>query len=644
MAVPPAPGNPSQRADWRSAAYRFSCAVLIALTLWAYIETARQTGPVITPLTRDYTERLSSGHASLSTTPRPELLALPNPYDPKANEGFRLFDASLYNGKYYLYFGLTPFATLLVPWYKVTGQHLPNTTAVLFYCAAGFVAYAAALVQIRRRLMPASGRFGTLMGIGLAGWCAGQLSLLRLPDIHDLEISAAYFCFSITLFASLQAAIKRANPTLWLALAAAMLGLGVGARPILALTVPFFLWFGARVLLEHSFPRWRGCLALLGPLAMIGGALAAYNYVRFDNPLEFGIRYQLSTLDRVHQPTFLLERVPYSISRYLLGGFRLGPYFPFIEGDRPDLLPRPASHDEPGNFYGFLITTPVLLLLALAPRVLKRAPLAPLRGIAWFGLGAAAVQWLTFLPSGMAAHRYALDLLPPLLLVVGIVLQGFVESTGWRALCLTGALYSCLLGYLQSAALYGIFEGSQSAAFHRVARVFNFPVYLVQRAAGHHPSHPRLTLQFSPQPPTPNEPLLACGQPGRENFIFVNHAGPDLIRLGIEVMGRGGPVSGFLPVDRSKPQVVDLDLGIFYPPPGHPLYHGLDVNSVRTWRRRAVIRLNGVVVLDSLVDFHPPRRILQWGASAHNAAFGEHFSGGILMRDTVRLQVGPDRN
>ena len=56
----------------------------------------------------DYYDTLAaaflSGQLYLKTVPDPELLALPNPYDPSKNEKFRLHDASLYNGRYYLYF------------------------------------------------------------------------------------------------------------------------------------------------------------------------------------------------------------------------------------------------------------------------------------------------------------------------------------------------------------------------------------------------------------------------------------------------------------------------------------------------------------------------------------------------------------
>ena len=45
------------------------------------------------------------GHTYLSVDPAPELSLLADPYDPSANEPYRLWDASLYQGRYYLITG-----------------------------------------------------------------------------------------------------------------------------------------------------------------------------------------------------------------------------------------------------------------------------------------------------------------------------------------------------------------------------------------------------------------------------------------------------------------------------------------------------------------------------------------------------------
>jgi hypothetical protein len=56
------------------------------------------------------------GHTYLPVEPDPRLLQLSDPYDPVANRPYRLWDASLYHGRYYLYYGPAPAITLMLPW------------------------------------------------------------------------------------------------------------------------------------------------------------------------------------------------------------------------------------------------------------------------------------------------------------------------------------------------------------------------------------------------------------------------------------------------------------------------------------------------------------------------------------------------
>jgi len=68
------------------------------------------------------TEGFLAGHTYLPVEPAPELLRLSDPYDPAANAKYRLWDASLYRGRYYLYFGPGPAVALMLPWRIATGR------------------------------------------------------------------------------------------------------------------------------------------------------------------------------------------------------------------------------------------------------------------------------------------------------------------------------------------------------------------------------------------------------------------------------------------------------------------------------------------------------------------------------------------
>ena len=55
------------------------------------------------------------GELSLDVPDDPILATLANPYDPVQRAGHGLHDASYFQGKFYLYFGVTPALVLFVP-------------------------------------------------------------------------------------------------------------------------------------------------------------------------------------------------------------------------------------------------------------------------------------------------------------------------------------------------------------------------------------------------------------------------------------------------------------------------------------------------------------------------------------------------
>src|SRR5665213_1759719 len=76
-----------------------------------------------------------SGHLYVPITPRPELLALADPYDPVANAPYRVHDMSLFKGHYYLYFGAAPVLLFFWPYAMVTGSYPTEGLATAVFCA-----------------------------------------------------------------------------------------------------------------------------------------------------------------------------------------------------------------------------------------------------------------------------------------------------------------------------------------------------------------------------------------------------------------------------------------------------------------------------------------------------------------------------
>src|SRR4029453_8864333 len=70
-----------------------------------------------------------SGHLGLSPWPAPELLALPDPYEPTANARWKIHDAALFKDRYYLYFGPTPALLVFAPFRLATSLDFPQSLA-----------------------------------------------------------------------------------------------------------------------------------------------------------------------------------------------------------------------------------------------------------------------------------------------------------------------------------------------------------------------------------------------------------------------------------------------------------------------------------------------------------------------------------
>ncbi|HUI83281.1 MAG TPA: hypothetical protein VL240_03610 [Candidatus Binatia bacterium] len=232
---------------------------------------------------------LIQGKTSLPIEPRPELLSLRNPYDPKANLPYRLHDASLYKDRYYLYFGIVPAVTLFVPYRFVTRLDLPNRAAVPVFCIAGYLTSYALfflLAKHNRWLLPSWLQCAIVLSLGTMSLVC---LILRTPAFYQVPIAAGYF-FVMAGFLTLARGIFVVHAAKRFLLAGLMFGMAVGCRPHFAVICGIVL-VGFAVRARRS-PEL--VIAMAAGMAVCAVGLGWYNYVRFDDPLEFGRTYQLT--------------------------------------------------------------------------------------------------------------------------------------------------------------------------------------------------------------------------------------------------------------------------------------------------------------------------------------------------------------
>ncbi|HTJ84129.1 MAG TPA: hypothetical protein VL400_20560 [Polyangiaceae bacterium] len=195
------------------------------------------------------------------------------------------------------------------------------------------------------------------------------------------------------------------------ALAGLCLGLALATRPSLFFAAPLFALELGRVARRSESPLRSASLAALRflvPLAAIGAMLAAYNFVRFGEPLEFGHRF----LDVVWRPR--MER--WGLFSFHYVGRNLG----VLLGSTPFVGQSQAPFAISGHGLALWITSP-FFVWALAPRSMPGPARSLFRALALSAAAVAVVDlgyhntgWVQF------GYRFSNDYAPLLFLMIAL--------------------------------------------------------------------------------------------------------------------------------------------------------------------------------------------------------------------------------
>ncbi|HXC01913.1 MAG TPA: tetratricopeptide repeat protein [Opitutaceae bacterium] len=428
------------------------CVFTLAFYAWTARSQVRQMYDISDPAEAYYNllvQGFRSGQLNLKQEAPPGLAKLADPYDPAANtvyrEGAHLHDLSYYNGKLYLYYGVTPALVLFWPYVALTGHYLFHKQAVAIFCSLGFLASVALLCALRRRYFPeVSGLVVAACALAL-GWANCIPAMLQRPDVYEVAISCAYAMVMLALLGTWGALHDPSRRCWWLAAASLAYGLAVGARPnvlfgaVILLVPVVHAWNSAP---EHDRPRWvpagRLLAAAVVPISLIGSGLMFYNYLRFDSPFDFGMSYALAGVrERALPHMFSLQYFWFNFRVYFLQPLHWHGSFPFV--DDITVPPAPAGQLGVANPFGVLTNLPLVWIAAAAPLAWQgRTPGEPsalrlfIAALAMlFGIFALTICLYTY-----ADLRYQVDFVPVLVLLAVCGVLGLeharVTKPGWR--------------------------------------------------------------------------------------------------------------------------------------------------------------------------------------------------------------------
>jgi hypothetical protein len=531
----------------------------------------------------DYLGRgFTEGHLYLPVEPTPQLLALPNPYDPTVDNSIRRQDMVLYRGRYYLYFGAAPAVLLFAPWRIVTGHDLPQNFAALLLAFGGFLFMTGALLRVfdlagvRPRLWLLA-----FLVLGLA-FCPSVPYLLNRVAVYEIPIVGGYFCLSAAVFFLARGLPLRENSWRWMAASGLAFGAAVACRPHLILA-------GAIALVALAVHRRGRALAAFAAAWMfVGGLVAIYNYQRFGSPVEFGFRYQLGGVGQNRIELAARNWVP-GLYYTLLDPPQFGSVFPWMRMVFRFPFDSAERHPLPPEYFiepsvGALWLAPFLVAALWVPsrrrllRAAEKACAAEARLVILVcGLSAAAV-WCFLVSTHLSTHRYEVDFLP---LAVFAALAGLGVRAASARRFWAGAALAIVIAYgvLANLALgiAGPYDGilkHRPAAYVRLAQRFSFgseyrPLFDPNLAV-------EVEARFVPGPIGFREPIVTIGRSHAYGFLYAEH-GQETLKLVAQTE-----------IDRAEaeipfPKEVAVRIGVSYSPASHRLaatVNGREVVSV----------------------------------------------------------------
>lgn len=264
-------------------------------------------------ISKELVDAFEHHQVNLLEEPSEDLLKLDDPYeyvkrDAEVGSGNFLWDHCFYNGKYYSYYGIGPVLALFLPYHLITGYYFPSGWATLMFSLIGILFLTKiylAVIEKKFRDLPTNTVTAGLITLQLS---SGIMFSAARPLFYELAIASGFMCVAIGAY------LLMTSNILWdgkisyvrLGFASFFLGYAVLCRPTLAvycIAALFFFAGGLKKALDGLEKRqktrtfFKYAAVALVPLGIVALGQMTYNYLRFDNPLDFGIQYSLTIND-----------------------------------------------------------------------------------------------------------------------------------------------------------------------------------------------------------------------------------------------------------------------------------------------------------------------------------------------------------
>jgi len=422
------------------------------------------------------------GHVYLDEKVSPLLLSLPDPYNIEARTGIEyIWDASLYQGKYYLYWG--PLPAVIVTGIKLIHPFTIGDNLIVFSGVMITMFFQILIItMVWMRFFQGLPIWTLILGVFLAGFVMPITWMINHPEIYEAAIISAQAFLMGGIYFGLTAILANEVSPHRLAVTSILWACAIACRTV----VIFEVFFAVALLSISIFNRHRSWISrlklmlVLGlPILLCGAGLGIYNFVRFGSLFEFGLKYQLTLFDlgKHGHELYSVRYVPPNIRNYFFNPPEHINVFPCYRG-QPGNEIEAFGIATPDFYYsqnitGLIYTFPFALfaVLPLSRLIVKRIR----RGTGRFDENEHALGWIVIMLSGMAfiaaaklltfffvTTRYYADV-TPILVVLTIMgfwfgyqalrsawLLRFVYAGMGFALALVSIIFPTLLALLSS--------------------------------------------------------------------------------------------------------------------------------------------------------------------------------------------------
>ena len=282
-------------------------AVLICVMLFCSMLSPMWNGSMV-----DYmdeyeriTESFLNHRLDFDMEPDPKLLAMENPYDTALRDREEvpyLLDHAYYQGRVYMYFGVVPVFLAFLPYRILTGQALPSVHASQLFAAVFMIGLAVYFLWLARKKFPQM-TIGLLILLLILFSMLSTVYVTKFPTLYQTPIACGMMLevWSLYFFSRAVWEKRTEQSTIRWAFWGSLCGaLTFGCRPPLALAnlvvLPMVIQYmkGKKLTLRRAGQL----LWAASPYLVVAAGLMWYNYARFENPFEFGQRYQLTNDDQ----------------------------------------------------------------------------------------------------------------------------------------------------------------------------------------------------------------------------------------------------------------------------------------------------------------------------------------------------------